>query len=86
MADTIITNTPDRGQNTGDSSAVVALIALILVIAVVAGIYLYRRGIPAVPNTGGTNINVTLPAGGTGASGGTTGGTSAGGTTGGATQ
>lgn len=73
MADTIITNTPDRG---GDSAAgwVVALIVLAAVI--VGGIYVYRHGIPsrAAPQ-GGTNINVSVPL--PGSNSGDTGGTNA---------
>ena len=87
MADTIITNTPDRRSD--DSGAVGLIVALIILLAIlVAGFVWYRHG-AGIPNTGGaTNINVTVPTpGGTGggASGGTGGGAT-GGSTGGATQ
>ena len=75
MADTIITNTPER--DTSDSSAVGIVLALIvLAVVVIGGIYLYRHGSIGVPNTGGTNINVTVP--GADNSGGSSGGSSGG--------
>ncbi len=59
MADTIITNSPERD---GDSGAgwVVALVIVIAI--VVGGILLYRRGVfrSAAP-AGKTDINVTIP-------------------------
>lgn len=68
MADTII-NTPDR---TGDNSALGLVVALIIVAAIiVAGFVWYRHGAPGAPNSGATNINVTVPSGGaSGATGG----------------
>jgi hypothetical protein len=58
MADTIITNTPARDE---DTSAVGWVVALIVVLAViVAGYVWYQRGAD-IPNTGGTNINVEVP-------------------------
>jgi hypothetical protein len=90
MADTIITNTPDRGA-TEDNSALGLVLALIVVaVVVIGGIYLYRHGSIGVPNTGGTNINVTVPgtgsdSGGGGAPSGGSGGDT-GGSTGGSTQ
>lgn len=85
MADTIITNTPDRQQ---DSGAVGLILALIIVAAIVVGGFVwYRKGAPGVPNTGGTNINVTLPSGSGSTGGGSAGGGASGGTGGtGATQ
>lgn len=90
MADTIITNTPDRGTRDDSSGAVGLVVALIILLAIlVAGFVWYRHG-AGIPNTGGggTNINVSVPTpGGGGATGGTTGGASTGGTGGtGATQ
>lgn len=58
MADTIITNTPER-QDSGALGLVIALIIAAAIIA--AGVIWYRHGAPGVPNTGSTNINVTLP-------------------------
>ncbi len=59
MADTIITNTPAR---TDDSGALGWVVALIVVLAVIVGGYVwYQRGAD-IPNTGGTNINVEVPA------------------------
>jgi hypothetical protein len=57
MADTIVTNTPARDE---DSSALGWIVALIVVLAVVvAGFVWYQRG-AEIPNTG-TNINVEVP-------------------------
>lgn len=57
MADTMITNTPARDE---DSSALGWIVALIVLLAViVAGFVWYQRG-AEVPNTG-TDINVTVP-------------------------
>ncbi len=60
MADTIITNSPEKSG--GDSGAG-WVVALVLIIAfVVGGVILYRRGAfrTAAP-AGNTNINVTVP-------------------------
>ncbi|MFA6257925.1 MAG: hypothetical protein WC671_02885 [Candidatus Paceibacterota bacterium] len=60
MADTIITNSPEKGGGGGGAGWVVALVIIIAVI--VGGIILYRRGVfRAVAPAGDTNINVTLP-------------------------
>ena len=59
MADTIITNSPERDGD-GGAGWVVALVIIIAV--VVGGIVLYRRGVfRAVAPAGNTNINVTVP-------------------------
>ncbi len=61
MADTIITNSPERDNGDGGAGWVVALVIIIAVI--VGGIILYRHG--AFGNTAqpanSTNINVTVP-------------------------
>lgn len=59
MADTIITNSPERDGG-GGAGWVVALVIIIAVVA--GGILLYRRGAfrSAAP-AGNTNINVTVP-------------------------
>ncbi len=72
MADTIITNTPEGRDGSGAAGMVLAVIVIIALI--VGGFFLYRHGAPGVPNTGSTNVNVSLPAGG--GSGGAAGGTS----------
>ncbi len=65
MADTIITNTPDKNGN--DSGAAGWLVALVVIIAViVGGVLLYQKGVfnpaPAAPaEEGTTNINVVVP-------------------------
>jgi len=58
MADTIITNSPERD---GDSGAgwVVALVIIIAV--VVGGIVLYRRGAFRAAAPASNTINVTIP-------------------------
>jgi cell division protein YceG involved in septum cleavage len=62
MADTIITNTPDKGS--GDSGAGWAVAVVILIAVVVGGIILYKKGaFRSNPSSNGTNINVTIPAG-----------------------
>ena len=71
MADTVITNTPSRNE---DSSAVGWIVALIVVLAVVvAGFVWIQRG-ANVPTPSGTNINVEVPTPSvpTGGTGGTT--------------
>ncbi len=70
MADTIITNTPER---TDDSSVVGWVVALIVVLAVLVAGYVWVRNGANAPASGGagTNINVQLPTG-TGGEGGTT--------------
>jgi len=80
MADTIITNTPDR-SNANDNGAGLVLALIVIVALLVGGYFLYRHGAPGVPNTGSTNVNVTLPS--TGGGSGATGGGAAGGATGG---
>lgn len=73
MADTIITNTPERRVE--DNGAAGLLLAFIVIVALlIGGYFLYRHGAPGVPNTGSTNVNVTLPS-----SGGSAGGSSSGG-------
>lgn len=67
MADTIV-NTP--GQS--DSAAGWAIAAVIVVAIIIGAVLLFRTGLPGVPDTGGTNINVEVPT--TGGSGGGTGG------------
>ncbi len=58
MADTII-NTP--GTRDTDANTVGWVLALIVALAViVAAVFWYRNGAPAVPNTG-TDINITVP-------------------------
>lgn len=62
MADTIITNSPEKRERSSDSGAgwVVALIIIIAV--VIGGIMLYRRGVfRANTPSDTTNVNVTVP-------------------------
>ena len=60
MADTIITNSPERDGGDGGAGWIVALVLIIAV--VVGGIILYRRGaFRAVAPASNTNINVTVP-------------------------
>lgn len=64
MADTIV-NTP--GNTTNDSAAGWAIAAIVVVAIIIGAVLLFRDGLPGVPNTGSdTNVNVELPAGGTG--------------------
>jgi hypothetical protein len=59
MADTIITNSPERDGG-GSAGWIVALVIVIAV--VVGGIILYRRGaFRAATPASNTNINVTVP-------------------------
>ena len=59
MADTIITNSPEKSDGCG-AGWVVALVIIIAV--VVGGIVLYRRGaFRAAATASNTNINVTVP-------------------------
>ena len=60
MADTIITNSPNKNNDSGAGW----MVAPVLIIAVVVGgILLYQRGAfkRAAPATSSTNINVTMP-------------------------
>ena len=58
MADTIITNSPEKDG--GGAGWVVALVIIIAV--VVGGIVLYRRGVfRAAAPASGIDINVTIP-------------------------
>ncbi len=63
MADTIITNSPDK--NSGDDNSAGWVVALVLIFAVfVSGFLLYQNGFftqaPQAP-ADTTNINVTIP-------------------------
>ncbi len=58
MADTIITNSPERG---GDGGAGWAVALIIVIVVVVAGIILYKRGVFRSAAPTNTNINVTIP-------------------------
>ena len=58
MADTIITNSPER-DGSGGAGWVVALVIIIAV--VVGGIVLYRRGAFRAAAPASNNINVTIP-------------------------
>lgn len=72
MADTIITNTPGTGDS--GSGALGWVVALIVILAVVVGGFLWvRRGAPT-PAPASTNINVQLPEVPTGNTGGNAGG------------
>jgi len=63
MADTIITNSPDK--NNGDNGSTAGWIVALVIIAavVVGGIMLYQNGFfrAAAPSTDSTNINITVP-------------------------
>jgi len=60
MADTIITNSPEK--NDGDSGAGWVVALVIIIVVVVGGILLYRHGaFRAAAPAGNTNINVTVP-------------------------
>lgn len=67
MADTIV-NTPERS----DSAAGWAIAAVIVVAVIIGAVLLFRNGLPGVPDTGGTNINVEVPTTGGGAGSGST--------------
>ncbi len=60
MADTIITNSPERERD-GGSSAGWAVAVIILIAVVVGGILLYRHGMFRSSAPSNTNINVTVP-------------------------
>jgi len=65
MADTTIVNTPD-GQDSNSAGFAVAVV-LILLAVVVGGFMWYRTyGVAKAPEADSTNINVTIPAPGTG--------------------
>ena len=60
MADTIITNSPDRGRGDGGAGWAVALVIIIAV--VVGGIILYKKDVfRGGSPSNDTNINVTIP-------------------------
>ena len=59
MADTIITNSPERNDGNGGAGWVVALVIIIAV--VVGGIVLYRRGAFRAAAPASNTINVTIP-------------------------
>ena len=59
MADTIITNSPERKDSGGGAGWVVALVIIIAV--VVGGIILYRRGAFRAVAPASSTINVTVP-------------------------
>ena len=60
MADTIITNSPERERSDSGAGWVVALVIIIAV--VVGGIVLYKRGVfRANTSSDTTNVNVTVP-------------------------
>jgi hypothetical protein len=59
MADTIITNTP--GQN--DSGSGGWVVAVVILLAVIAGGFIWYRYYRHVPAPSTTNINVTIPTG-----------------------
>ncbi len=59
MADTIV-NTPGPSNNDGSSAG--WFVAVIILLAVIAGgVYVYRNGIGRAPAPDTTNINVTVP-------------------------
>lgn len=66
MADTT-SHSPDYSRRDDSAVAMMTwLLAAIVIVAVLAAAFLwYRNGAPGVPNTG-TEINVELPAAGTG--------------------
>lgn len=73
-----------------DSNAAGWVLAVVLIVAVLLAAFwlAQRNGVPAVPNTGSPNINVTVPGTGSdsgGSGSGTTGGSGSG-STGGTTQ
>jgi len=59
MADTIITNSPERNDSDGGAGWVVALVIIIAVI--VGGVILYRRGAFRAAAPANNTINVTVP-------------------------
>jgi len=59
MADTIITNTPERGEGDGGAGWVVALVIILAV--VVGGVILYRRGAFTAAPPANNTINLTVP-------------------------
>jgi hypothetical protein len=58
MADTIV-NTPAPSNDSGAAGWMVAIIILLAVLA--GGFYVYRYGIGRAPAPDTTNINVTVP-------------------------
>lgn len=59
MADTIISNTPRSGDDSGSAGWVVALVIILAVI--IGGVLLYQRGFFSTATPSTTNINVTVP-------------------------
>ncbi len=63
MADTIITNSPEK--NNGDSGAGWFLAIVIIIALVIVGIVLYKNGVfskqPTSTTNSSTNINLTVP-------------------------
>ncbi len=61
MADTIITNSPDKNNSDSGAGWVVALVVIFAV--VVGAVILYQRGAfrMTAPSTSSTNINITTP-------------------------
>ncbi len=64
MADTIITNSPEK-NNGGDSGAGWFLAFIIIIALIALGIILYKNGVfsktPTSTTNNSTNINVTTP-------------------------
>ena len=63
MADTIITNSPEKNSDDGGGAAG-WIVALVIIAAVVAGgVLLYQNGFfrTAAPSGDSTNINITVP-------------------------
>ena len=62
MADTIISNTPRSGDNSGNAAWIVTLVIVLAVI--IGGVVLYQKGFFGTANPSNpsdTNINVTVP-------------------------
>ncbi len=59
MADTIITNSPDKNGSDSGAGWVVALV--VVIVLVVGGTILYRRGVFTATPPANNTINVTVP-------------------------